>query len=57
MQIESLPVGDYLYDGMVELKEQLSGTKYRVGDKIRVRCTHTDVSAGTIDFDAVPALP
>lgn len=55
VQIESLPVGDYLYDGMVELKEQLSGTKYRVGDKIRVRCTRADVSAGTIDFCAETA--
>lgn len=56
VRIESLPVGDYLFDGMVRLTEQLSGTEYRVGDKIRVRCVHTDVGAGIIDFDAEPAL-
>lgn len=50
IRLEQLGAGDYLFDGMIQLTDQLSGRRYRVGDRLRVRCIAADVSAGTIDF-------
>ena len=50
IRLEQLGVGDYLFDGMIQLTDRLSGRRYRVGDRLRVRCIAADVSAGTIDF-------
>ncbi|WP_312645114.1 ribonuclease R [Hydrogenoanaerobacterium sp.] len=50
IRIDSLPQGNYDYDGMVELVETSSNTRYRVGKLVRVQVAGADVSAGNIDF-------
>jgi ribonuclease R len=37
-------------DDSISLTEQLSGRKYALGDKVRVRCEGTNVAFGMIDF-------
>ena len=32
------------------LTERISGTRYRIGDPVRVKVTGADVSAGDVDF-------
>lgn len=51
VRIETLPVGQYEYDGFMELKETLSGQAYRIGDPVSVRCTAANVSTGNLDFE------
>lgn len=50
IRIDSLPEGNYDYDGMIELVETASNTRYRVGKLVRVQVAGADVSAGNIDF-------
>ncbi|MBQ7958955.1 MAG: S1 RNA-binding domain-containing protein, partial [Oscillospiraceae bacterium] len=50
VHIETLGNGTYDYDGFITLTECLSGKRYRVGDKIRVKCVKADVSGGKVDF-------
>lgn len=50
LRIESLPEGNYDYDGRVQLTEIASGTHYRVGMPLRVLVAGADVSAGNVDF-------
>lgn len=53
IRIEALPEGQYEFDQIMEYREVLSGTHYRIGDPMRVECVKTDVNNGQIDF--VPA--
>ncbi len=51
VRIESLPAGDWLYDGLMEIKEYYGNLCYRVGDKISVICVGVSVNDGQIDFE------
>lgn len=51
VRVESLPEGSYLFDGMMQLTEEYSGHRWRVGDKVRVKCIGADVSGGKVDFE------
>lgn len=53
LRVDSLPAGNYEYDGLIQLTETASGTHYRVGMPMRVLVAGADVSAGNVDF--VPA--
>ncbi len=53
VRIESLPVGDWFYDGLMEIKEYYGNTAYRVGDKVTVVCVGASVNDGQIDFEIV----
>jgi ribonuclease R len=37
----------------ISLTEQLSGTRYVLGDKVRVKCTGTNVAFGMVDFEII----
>jgi ribonuclease R len=37
-------------DDTISLTEQLSGRRYALGDKVRVRCENANVAFGMIDF-------
>lgn len=51
VRVETLPEGQYEFDGYFELKDKLSGRSYRVGSPVRVVCTKVDVNAGRVDFE------
>lgn len=50
VRLEELPAGSYDCDGLVELRETLSGMVYRVGMALRVVAAAADVSSGRVDF-------
>ena len=50
VSVDSLPNGVYEYDGTVSMKEAASGKEFRVGNKVKVKCTKADVSGGKVDF-------
>ncbi len=50
IHVNDLPVGDYMLDDTMELVDRLSGTTYKIGQSIRIKCAAVDVSAGEIDF-------
>ena len=49
VQIETLP-GAYSFDGLMELVSLQGGRRFRIGDRVRVKCTGADVNAGHVDF-------
>jgi len=51
VRIESLPAGDWFYDGLMEIKEYYGNESYRVGDKVSVVCVGVSVNDGQIDFE------
>lgn len=53
IKVENLPDGEYQYDEMLSLTNVLTGVRYRVGDKVRVRCISANVSSGHIDFELI----
>ena len=53
IRLEDLPDGEYFFDGLLELSDIHTGRKFRLGDKVRVRCVHADVNSGNIDFALV----
>ncbi len=50
VRMDSLPEGEYFYDGVMELTDTRSGRRFRVGDPVRVCCVGADVNAGNVDF-------
>lgn len=51
VRVESLPSGDYDYDGSMMLKNHLTGQSFMVGDVVSVKVVNTNVSAGKVDFE------
>ena len=51
VRIESLPAGEYTFDGVMTLIGP--GVSYRVGDGVTVRCVRADVGSGQVDFQLV----
>lgn len=50
VKIESLPDGEYFYDGLMEIKNLYGSKNYRVGDKVSVTCVGVSVNEGNVDF-------
>ena len=48
VRLEALPLGEYTFDGVMTLAGP--GVRYRVGDRVRVRCVRADVGSGQVDF-------
>ncbi len=48
--VEELPDGQYNFLNDIELYESYTGTRYRIGDKLKVICVRADVNSGKIDF-------
>ncbi len=53
VHIDTLPEGEYYFDGAVSLRNMNTGVKYAVGDPMRVKVTGVNVSAGKVDFEPV----
>lgn len=53
VSVRSLGVGQYVYDGLMELKNTITGQRYKLGDKITIKIEAADVNSGKIDF-AIP---
>ncbi len=51
VHVNSLPEGNYIYDGFFSLTEEFSNTVYSVGTKVSVLCAGADVNSGKIDFN------
>ncbi|MBR6044887.1 MAG: ribonuclease R [Ruminococcus sp.] len=53
VSVRSLPFGEYVYDGMMSLRNENTGESYRVGDKLRVRIQSAEVNSGRVELEAV----
>lgn len=51
VHINSLPAGNYSFDGFMSISDELSGKKYSLGDKVSVICSKASVSSGDVDFE------
>ncbi|MBP5605277.1 MAG: VacB/RNase II family 3'-5' exoribonuclease [Ruminiclostridium sp.] len=47
----TLPIGTYELVNDVSLTETLTGKTYTIGDRVKVKCTASDVGSGMIDFE------
>ena len=50
LHTDNMGEGYYESDGMISLTNIATGTKYRVGDEIRVKVINANVNSGKIDF-------
>ena len=50
VSVRDLPMGDYLLEDNIQLKETRRGTLYRIGQECIVRVASVDVSAGQVNF-------
>lgn len=53
VHIDTLPDGEYYFDGAVSLRNMNTGDKYSVGDRMSVEVVNVNVSAGKVDFEPV----
>lgn len=51
VHINSLPEGNYCYDGYFSIADEFSSRIFTVGDRVRVMCARADVNSGKIDFE------
>lgn len=51
VRIQSLPRGDWQFDGSIAFVDTLSGKKLQWGDAVTVTVASCDVSAGHVDFE------
>ena len=50
VSVHDLPMGEYVLEEGIELKEARSGVVYRIGQQVRVQVASVDVSAGQVNF-------
>lgn len=53
VRIETLPNGQYYVNDLMTLKNNLTGEKYSVGERVTVRILNANVSSGKVDFEFV----
>lgn len=53
VHVNSMPECNFEYDGMMCLKDSISGTTFTAGDKVRILCAKADVNSGNIDFEFI----
>lgn len=51
VHVNSLPEGNYIYDGYFSLADEYSSTAFTVGDRVRVMAAGANVNSGKIDFE------
>ena len=51
VRVESLPSGDYDYDGSITLRNNLTGQSYMVGDNVSVKVVNTNISSGNVSLE------
>ena len=50
IKVEDLPVGEYVLEDFVALKDVYSSKSFRIGDEIEVEVAGANVAQGTVDF-------
>lgn len=53
VRIETLPNGQYYVNDLMTLKNNLTGEKYSVGERVIVKILNANVSSGKVDFEFV----
>lgn len=53
VSVRSLTDGEYVYDGMMSLRNENTGRVWRIGDKVRVRIASAEVNSGKVDLEIV----
>lgn len=53
VHVHSMPECRFDYDGMMCLRDEISGTTFMTGDRVRVSCVKADVNSGNIDFSFI----
>ena len=53
VSVRSLDDGEYVYDGMMSLRNENTGRMWRIGDRVRVKIASADVSSGKVDLEVV----
>lgn len=51
VHVNSLPEGNYIYDGYFSLADEYSSAAFTVGDSVRVMVAGANVNSGKIDFE------
>ncbi len=51
VHVNSLPEGNYNYDGFFTISDEYSSRKFTVGNKINIMCAGANVNSGKIDFE------
>lgn len=51
VRVESLPIGEYDYDGSMTLRNNLTGQSFMLGDAVKVKVANANVSSGKVDFE------
>lgn len=51
VHINTLPEGNYIYDGFFTIADEFGSKTYSVGDRVRVLCARANVNSGNIDFE------
>lgn len=51
VHVNSLPEGNYIYDGYYSLADEYSSTAFTVGNRVRVMAAGANVNSGKIDFE------
>lgn len=57
VRTQSLPQGDWQFDGLIAFADTLGKGKMQLGDKVEVIVAACDVSAGHVDFEMVNTVP
>lgn len=57
IRAQSLPQGNWLFDGLISFYDTTGSAKLQLGDRIRIRVAAADVSAGHVDFELVNTIP
>ena len=50
IKIEDLPIGEYVLEDFIALKDAYSSKSFRIGDEVEVEVAGANVSQGTVDF-------
>lgn len=50
IRIEDLPIGEYILEDFIALKDVYSSKTFRIGDEIEIEVAGANVSQGTVDF-------
>ncbi len=53
VSVHSMGSHEYVYDGMMSLKDQNTGEQWRVGDKVKVKIESAEVNSGKVDLTLV----
>lgn len=51
VRVESLPSGEYDYDGSITLRNNLTGQSYMVGENVSVKVVNTNISSGNVSLE------